>query len=568
MRNKFMISSKLLIIGTIVALITSIISIFIAYSYHSITLLQTEIRNECNNIVSILSYDLEDDLKKIEITMFDYWANDINHMQLYKPNNDEAYFNMYDISKQYNYFMNTHEIIGGMAICSPKNNLTNITYKGNYSNHLQSGINNYIRNISSSVDECLHKKWYVQNIEEHNFLFRVIGNNKAYNICFVDLENIDLVDSVLKNKNEQLLLYSSVNGEPLTHIEEFKQRKIQLHKGKTELYISKGFKSYYIVQQHSDYLNLNMVYIIPNNFLFNYTQYFNIINIVIFIILVFLIFSVYLLFKNFLITPLIDLTEIMRKISIGNLNEKMDGDYRIKELGNITKTFNLMIENVNDLKIEKYELELKKQKAEMQYLQLQIKPHFFLNCLKTLYGMAEQKKIDNLQNMILAISNYIRYMFKCNLSKVPLKTEIEYAENYIKLQEISSIQKVSYSIKVEEQVEDCLVPPLCIQTFLENSFKYAIKPDCELQISINVVMLCAENKNYIDISVQNNGGSFTDDFLQKVNKGKSSDYNYEENNTGILNLRQRILCLYGEEGSLICMNNEIGTLNEIILPTN
>jgi hypothetical protein len=48
-----------------------------------------------------------------------------------------------------------------------------------------------------------------------------------------------------------------------------------------------------------------------------------------------------------------------------------------------------MMDQIKSLKIIAYEKTLAAQQAQLQYLQIQIRPHFFLNCLSALYGLAE-----------------------------------------------------------------------------------------------------------------------------------------------------------------------------------
>ena len=51
------------------------------------------------------------------------------------------------------------------------------------------------------------------------------------------------------------------------------------------------------------------------------------------------------------------------------------------ELERIDDKFKNMIHQIRRLKITLYEQELEKQKVEMDFLKLQIRPHFYLNCL-------------------------------------------------------------------------------------------------------------------------------------------------------------------------------------------
>ena len=57
----------------------------------------------------------------------------------------------------------------------------------------------------------------------------------------------------------------------------------------------------------------------------------------------------------------------------------------------------------------------------MNYLQLQIRPHFFLNCLNTIYSMAQTQLYEEIMKMSMITSNYFRYIFQNTQDLVPVK---------------------------------------------------------------------------------------------------------------------------------------------------
>ena len=128
--------------------------------------------------------------------------------------------------------------------------------------------------------------------------------------------------------------------------------------------------------------------------------------------------------------------ETMQKVGNGNLSLRVNDNYDLLELQRFGQTFNEMLTKINDLKLEAYEKKLDLKQAQLQYLQLQIRPHFYLNCLKSLYGMAEKKQYGEIQESILALSEYFRYIFRNNIELVSLEEEIHSVSSYIKLQQL------------------------------------------------------------------------------------------------------------------------------------
>ena len=78
-------------------------------------------------------------------------------------------------------------------------------------------------------------------------------------------------------------------------------------------------------------------------------------------------------------------TENLQKYDNGDLTYQMS-EGNLVELEQIDDKFRNMIHQIRRLKITLYEQELQKQKIEMDYLKIQIRPHFYMNCLNFIYG--------------------------------------------------------------------------------------------------------------------------------------------------------------------------------------
>ncbi len=80
--------------------------------------------------------------------------------------------------------------------------------------------------------------------------------------------------------------------------------------------------------------------------------------------------------------------------------------------------FNAMMSEVERLRINVYEEQLNKQKEELQRLQLQVNPHFFLNTLNIIYNLAKVKNyeliLDMTMSLIRIFSIYVpeQYLFR------------------------------------------------------------------------------------------------------------------------------------------------------------
>lgn len=267
--------------------------------------------------------------------------------------------------------------------------------------------------------------------------------------------------------------------------------------------------------------------------------------------------------------PLKNLMDTMKSIRDGNMDLKA-GDcgeegYVIEEFAQLNITFNEMLEQIKVLRVKAYEEELEKQRIKLGYYQLQLKPHFYLNCLKSLYALTYKKKYDKVQNMIIEISRHLRYMFQDNKSLVMLSEELEFTRNYVELIQNYVSEQILYTEDVGENTGNVRVPPLIVQTFVENSYKYGLCSGKALTIRVKIVILEGEAGSYLDIQVADNGKGYGPELLKHFNGYKSVPS--MESHIGIDNLKQRLGLIYGNLAEWSFMDRG-GAVSEVMIPYN
>lgn len=267
--------------------------------------------------------------------------------------------------------------------------------------------------------------------------------------------------------------------------------------------------------------------------------------------------------KKQLVYPLRELTNIMNQIRVGELHDVPILEIRFKELKDVNETLGSMVKQLEEQKLLVYEEIIEKQKAQMQYLQLQIAPHFFLNALKTLNVLSENAESEKMQELILKLSLHMRYLMQGEREIVPLSEEIEFVKNFIQLQKEMSDRNISCEFDIDPSVENWKVPVLCIQTFVENSIKYVNTQSrfSPLLLKVQAVLLCAAQEHFIDLIISDNGQGYSPAVLQEINaecvKGNQ--------NIGINNIKRRLRLLYGEKAEY-SFTNQDGAISELIIP--
>lgn len=264
---------------------------------------------------------------------------------------------------------------------------------------------------------------------------------------------------------------------------------------------------------------------------------------------------------KYLLIPIHKMQSAMNQIAAGDWEQKITYDEAVDEFNSMTDTFNDMIMQIRKLKIEKYEKALQEQKMHLQYLSLQLEPHFVLNCLTSLYALSKQRKHEKLENRIIMISEYFRYELQNDFVLKTLEEEIKFTRNAVAIR--ADGRGVNVIENIEKDVWTCQVPPMIIETFVENSLKYA-EVDDRLTIIISVSKRLYENEEYLDILVKDNGKGYSEEWLSCINKGGMEEEKTSKH-IGLLNLKKRLEIIYNNRAVFNCKNYK-GAISEVMIP--
>lgn len=260
--------------------------------------------------------------------------------------------------------------------------------------------------------------------------------------------------------------------------------------------------------------------------------------------------------------PLKRLLSVMNSIRTGNLSARAEGP-KDKEFSIINETFNSMLDTIGSLKIETYENQLRARNAEMNALRLQIRRHFFLNCLKNIYGMARSGNVKDIEKAVLLLSKHLRYTLNISVDAMDLQVELDMCRNYMELQGVGQERKPRLIINLDEKIRSFKVPPISILTLVENCCKYGVMQDKALEVTIDAFLRTFNDENYIYIMVKDNGPGFSEAVLQYLNYGTEIPDSGEH--VGVSNVMTRIKMMYGDNCSMIFANGD-GACIDIIIP--
>lgn len=245
-----------------------------------------------------------------------------------------------------------------------------------------------------------------------------------------------------------------------------------------------------------------------------------------------------------------------------------NGSNNILELEMASKEFKGLLRKIKSLKIDIYEKELARQKTELEAMQVQIRPHFYLNCLSLIHGMADVAREEKIVHITEMLSNYMRYVMSDTFEPRSLKEEIEFIRNYVEIQQIRyGKEAFSFEVIMEDTVGTYLVPTLIIHNFVENAITHAVSLDNHVEITLYIVNENYEDGEYLYICISDTGTGFPPDILEAIEQDTPIYYN-DRKHIGIQNSLKRLKLIFGEKAKINFSNMDegYGAVVEITIP--
>lgn len=503
---------------------------------------------------------IQDSMDKIDRQLSDIYADDGNFQNLQKNQKEvEEYGSAYELKESLRKRMLVDENLSGFYIFY--NGKQKVWYQTN-TDKISAQNSRIIKDILQQhiANNENERSWFSITIEEDNYLAIDYEKENAAIFGIYSMQNVDTVIHESMGKDVQIIL------------EEFGAIKKNEELGKKlnlESYIKESSDEFHeIIQNYRVYghripnMEMWMCVVYPIRFwdMMNVQQ---LLLLLLTGVSVIAVVVMYFFMRKQVVQPLHQLTDNMNAIRRGEDERISPIVCRFYEIQEADETLGEMVEELKKQKLLVYEEIIEKQKAQMQYLQLQLKPHFYLNGLKTLNALAMENQTGKMQDLILNLSKHLRYLLQAERELVPLYMELDFVENYVAMQKHVSGRPVSCEINKDGDVDNWMVPILAVQTFVENSVKYARLGGSSMPLLIQITASClqTEEGNFLDLIVQDNGYGYPEEIQEEINGDASSGNRC----VGINNIKRRCKILYGERAEYSFANCD-GALSELIIP--
>jgi sensor histidine kinase YesM len=510
--------------------------------------------NTAQNLDNMITYLIENTYLNADISSLNA-SNDLN----------DTYVSISRIKVQLSYSLNSFSQIGGIFFYSPKKDI--FIQQSNNSHEIQMNnqkcadyISNTLRTCNSSrtLKNLDTTKWQMIELNQSYYIIRFFKINDFYVGAWA---NVDIIFSSFKyiKALESSILYVDESGHVLNDTKFsaytfFPQNSLN----NSSVFIDHYGIKYITISQKLKYCDYYIMALIP---------YKNITKILsplysTFVITVFIFAAITLsiiLTANKLFNALTGyLKSVFRSIRNKEFNAKISSASQFSEIQDIICTFNDMITEIQNLRINVYEEKIIKNEIELQYLKSQVSPHFLINCLNTIFVLSkDEANQDVMLKIIQTLSDHLRYKLS-NSTTTSLKDELHFVENYISLIQLRFPNCVTYDFNISPETEDASVFPLLLLMLTENSINLNLIMGESLSIYIKAY--CYESNDVKRIHLQHidSGSGFDESKLDIFNHiNQHPELRKDGHHIGIFNTAMRLKLLLGDTAN-IYFSNEPG----------
>jgi signal transduction histidine kinase len=190
--------------------------------------------------------------------------------------------------------------------------------------------------------------------------------------------------------------------------------------------------------------------------------------------------------------------------------------------------------------------------AKLSLLQAQVEPHFLYNTLASaqLLARSDPARADEMLGHLIT---YLRQSVpRAEDAMSTLGDELERARAYLEILKIRMGERLSLQVQVPEDLKGLAMPPMMLQTLVENAVKHGLEP---VTGGGTVWILARAVDGKVAVTVADDGRGFSE-----VGRGTG---------IGLTNVRERLRLAYGDAASFsIGANFPKGVAATITLPAS
>lgn len=248
------------------------------------------------------------------------------------------------------------------------------------------------------------------------------------------------------------------------------------------------------------------------------------------------------LFSKRLASPIRQVLQHMNKVETGNLDTQIER-YGKDEIGRLALGFNRMVERLKAFINDAYVAEIKQKQAELNALKSQIRPHYLYNTLEVIRMNAVYNDDGEVADMILALSNQLKYVIDYGEDWVTLREELDHLRDYFYIISVRYENRIDLRLEIADDARlDYQLLKLSLQPIVENAVQHGIRP----KGGKGSVLVSAElEENRLLVTVYDDGTGIAEKELLALRELLEKP-EAPSKNVGLKNVHDRIKTICGD----------------------
>lgn len=208
------------------------------------------------------------------------------------------------------------------------------------------------------------------------------------------------------------------------------------------------------------------------------------------------------------------------------------------------------LENFRKAEIENLRWEALRTETELNRLKSQLNPHFMFNAMNVIRALVDENPMRS-KDAITQLSGLLRNTLQFSKHKfITLQQELDVVRDYLSLESARMEERLRVNWDIHTECESFEVPPLMLQTLVENCIKHGIAKIPEGG-TVSIKASCDESGLSIHLE----------------NSGKYDSTLKPESGFGLKNSLERLNLLYGDAAKLSIRNSDHNTvITELFIP--
>lgn len=234
-------------------------------------------------------------------------------------------------------------------------------------------------------------------------------------------------------------------------------------------------------------------------------------------IAVILFFALFFICNYYIVRPVFDLHRQIAFVTSGGLSKRIHMERR-DEIGSIAKVINTMLDHQMEISYrmlhtqqDLYEAELKEKENELRILENQVNPHFILNTLQCICGIATTYNAQEVVDIATAMGKIFEYSLRAP-ENVTLRQEMNIVQEYLEIVDIRFENRFIWDMDIQEELLDARMPKMILQPLVENAIYHGLEKKGRGIVQI----FCEEGEGGLWIHIWDNGAGIEAKKLEKI----------------------------------------------------